>query len=264
VSRHGRRASLPPGDHARPEPLDPGGLVVRHVDRNGRVRAYDFATLPGAEPMQRSLAVLFAARCTPNRWSSHRSSGLTFQLLEKFTAFLSGLGRPPRDVEELTTVQVKQWRLSEAGTAGGHNAITRVGSLLRQDARLARPVADELAVRTQRPKSKTQSYSEDEFDRIKRVAKRTFRAALLRISDNAAHLERWRAGAFTPGSHDFILGEALDSLARTGDIPRRVSAKGARNPIWRFHRVLGNTSPAATWQRLFLSRLEAAALGACC
>ncbi|MEU6885628.1 hypothetical protein ABZ918_10520 [Streptomyces viridosporus] len=262
MSRHGRRASLPPGDHTRPEPLDPGGLVVRHVDRNGRVRAYDFATLPVAEPMQRSFAMLFAARCTPNRWGSHRSSRLTFQLLGKFTAFLSGLERPPRDVEELTTAQVKQWRLSQAGTAGGHNAITRVGSLLRQDARLASgPVADELAVRTQRPKSKTQSYSEDEFDRIKRAARRTFRAALLRINDNAAHLERWRAGAFAPGSHDFILGEALDSLARTGDIPRRVSAKGARNPVWRFHRVLGNTSPAATWQRLFLSRLEAAALG---
>ncbi|TLS46238.1 hypothetical protein FE633_09850 [Streptomyces montanus] len=262
MSRRGRRASLPPGDHSRPEPLDPGGLVVRHVDRNGRVRAYDFARLLVAEPMQRSLAVLFAARCTPNRWGSHRSSRLMFQLLEKFTALLSGLERPPRDVEELTTAQVKQWRLSQAGTAGGHNAITRVGSLLRQDARLASgPVADELAVRTQRPKSKTQSYSEDEFDRIKRAARRTFRAALLRINDNAAHLERWRAGAFAPGSHVFILGEALDSLARTGDIPRRVSAKGARNPVWRFHRVLGNTSPAATWQRLFLSRLEAAALG---
>lgn len=262
MRRRGRRAALPPGDHTRPEPLDPGGLVVRHADRHGRVRAYDFATLPVAGPMQRSLAVLFAMRCTPNRWASHRSSRLMFQLLDKFTAFLSGLEGPPRDVDELTTAQVKQWRLSQAGTAGGHNAISRVGSLLRQDARLASgPVADELAVRTQRPKSATQSYSEDEFDRIKRTARRTFRAALLRINDNAAHLERWRAGAFGPGSRDFILGEALDSLARTGDIPRRVSAKGAQNPIWRFHRVLGNTSPAATWQRLFLSRLEAAALG---
>ncbi|MET7296951.1 hypothetical protein ABZS79_33470 [Streptomyces griseoloalbus] len=226
------------------------------------MRAYDFATLPVAEPMQRSLAVLFAARCHPNRWGSHRSSRLMFQFLEKFTAFLSGLERPPRDVDELTTAQVKQWRLGQMGTAGGYNAITRVGSLLRQDARLASgPVADELAVRAQRPQSQTQSYSEDEFDRIKRAARRTFRAALLRINDNAAHLERWRACAFAPGSQDFILGEALDSLARTGDIPRRVSAKGARNAIWRFHRILGNTSPAATWQRLFLSRLEAAALG---
>jgi hypothetical protein len=120
------------------------------------VRAYDFVTLRVAEPMQRSLSVLFAARCHPNRWGSHRSSRLMFQLLEKFTAFLSGLERPPRDVDELTTAQVKQWRMSQAGTAGGYNAITRVGSLLRQDARLASgPVADELAVRTQRPKSAT-------------------------------------------------------------------------------------------------------------
>jgi hypothetical protein len=49
---------------------------------------------------------------------------------------------------------------------------------------------------------------------------------LLRINDKAAHRERWQAGALAPGSHDFILGEALGYLARTGDIPRRVSAKG--------------------------------------
>ncbi|GEC06045.1 hypothetical protein SSP24_37000 [Streptomyces spinoverrucosus] len=197
MNRRGRRAALPPGDHARPEPLDPGGLVVRHVDRNGRVRAYDFATLPVAEPMQRSLAVLFAARCHPNRWGSHRSSRLMFELLEKFTVFLSGLERPPRDVEELTTAQVKQWRLSEAGTAGGYNAITRVGSLLRQDARLVSgPVADELAVRTQRPKSQTQSYSEEEFDRIKRAARRTFRAALLCVSTTTRRT--WSGGGRAP------------------------------------------------------------------
>ncbi|GHF54087.1 hypothetical protein GCM10010218_39150 [Streptomyces mashuensis] len=76
---------------------------------------------------------------------------------------------------------------------------------------------------------------------------------MLRSNDNAAHLERSRAGAFTPGSDNFILGEVVGSLARTGNMPRRVSARGARNPIWRFHRVLGNTSAAATWQRLFLS-----------
>lgn len=36
---------------------------------------------------------------------------------------------------------------------------------------------------------------------------------MLRINDNAVHLERWRACAFAPGSHDFILGEALGFLA---------------------------------------------------
>ena len=50
VSGRGRRAALPAGGHARPEYLvtdGQGGLVVRHYDREGRVREYDFAQLAG-------------------------------------------------------------------------------------------------------------------------------------------------------------------------------------------------------------------------
>ena len=51
MSGRGHRASLPAGGHARPEYLiadGQGGLVVRHCNREGRVREYDFASLPVA------------------------------------------------------------------------------------------------------------------------------------------------------------------------------------------------------------------------
>ncbi|MGH3227296.1 MAG: hypothetical protein ACRDOA_01730, partial [Streptosporangiaceae bacterium] len=89
MSGPGRRAALPLGGHARPEYLAPGGLAVRHYNREGRVREYDFSVLPAAGPLQRSLAVLFATRCTPDRWAAHCTSESSWRCLRRFTEFLA-------------------------------------------------------------------------------------------------------------------------------------------------------------------------------
>ncbi|WP_327328155.1 hypothetical protein OG735_40795 [Streptomyces sp. NBC_01210] len=123
-------------------------------------------------------------------------------------------------------------------------------------------MADELAVRIRRPKSKTQSYREADFDKIKVAARRRFRAALLRIEANARHLERWHRREFKKDSRDWVIGEALDLLARTGDLPRYQEKKDGRGTILkRYEKAFGATRAEVTWQRLFLSRPEAAALG---
>ena len=220
MSGRGRRASLPAGGHARPEYLvagEQGAVVVRHGNREGRVREYDFSQLPVAGPMQASLAALFAARCTPGRWAAHATSAGAWLLLRQFAEFLARQQRPPRDLDELTPALVRQWRESLPAGAGGYRAWRSVSGLLRDDARLqAGPVADELARRRKLPPSKVQSYTEAEFDQFTAAARRRFRAALRRISDNALHLQRWREGAFAEGTRDWALGEGLDVLARTG------------------------------------------------
>ncbi|RBM18629.1 hypothetical protein DI005_18195 [Prauserella sp. PE36] len=237
---------------------------MHHYNSAGRVQEYDFAALPVAEPLQRSLAALFAARCTPHHWTVHASSTMYWRQLETFTIFLSQQARPPRDVDELTASLIERWRESVLATAGGYTTFTAVTSLLRGDPRLQTgPIADTLARRAQRPRSGIQSYSEAEFDRVKLAARRMFRAALLRIEHNAAHLQRWQAGEFTEGSRDWVLGEALDVLARTGDLihyPGR-RARGGRGIVYKYRKAFGGMAAAVTWQRLFLSRMEATALG---
>ncbi|UWE11931.1 hypothetical protein [Actinacidiphila bryophytorum] len=257
MSRRGRRASLPPAGHARPEPLSPDGLLVHHYNREQRVIDFDFSTLAVAEPLQRSLASLFAARCTPHGWTSHETSKLVWEVVRKFAVFLSQQEQPPGDLDDLTVAMMKRWRTSQPRTGGGYNALTKLASLLRGDVRVqSGAVADELFLRVQRPKSKTQSYGEAEFDRIKAAARRTFRRALLRIGENARHLERWHGGEFPEGSREWIIGEALDILARTGTLPYTTGPSGQRNVLDRFRRALGGD----TWRRLFLSRMEATAL----
>lgn len=257
MSGRGRPATIPAAGHARPEVLTGGGLLVRHYNRSGGRRDYDFATLPVAEPMQRSLAALFAVHCVPHRWAAHATSKARWGCVRNFAQFLAAQPSPVTDLDGLTPALVKAWRLRLGPAAGGVMTFNLTAYLLRQDPRLqAGPVAEELARRARLPQSRVQSYPQAEFDRVKTAARRTFRAAVLRISENAAHLERWRAGGLAAGSGEAMLGEALDILARTADLPRYRGGQLAKY----YRRVLGGTSGKATWGRLFLSRQETVAL----
>ncbi|WP_280328981.1 hypothetical protein [Nocardia wallacei] len=264
MSPRGRTASLPPADHTRPENLVSGGLVVHHYNKYQKVKVYDFTELPLAEPMRKSLAALFAARCGAHRWTVHETSRSQWNWLVLFAEFLSQQPNPPRDLDELTTAILKRWRAQAAGTNPA--GVQSVNRLLRADPRLASgPVSDELARKLDtRRTSSTQSYTEAEFERITVAAKQSFRTALRRIDRNAAHLHRWRDGEFAAGTHDWVLGELLDLLARTGDLPRYArrntdGSGGLRRPYRDVVRL--REAPGTRWHRLlFLSGEEATSL----
>jgi hypothetical protein len=237
VSGRGRRASNPPADHTRPEVLAPGGTVVHHRNKHGRVKSFDFSTLPVAEPMQHSLAAVFAGRCV-RRWTVHTTADQAFDHIMRFAQFLSSLEQPPGDVDELTVAIVKRWRLSRTGRPGGYRDMAMIGSLLRDDGRLAEgPVADELAGRQRPPaKNRVQSYGEAEFEAIVAAARRMFRAALLRIESNAEHLERWRRAEFAAGTRRRFSAkgwitwrgqEMFPATARPSPALRRTAAAGS-------------------------------------
>jgi hypothetical protein len=239
VNARGSKASLPPADHAAPEVVSGNGLLVHHYNRRGMVRSYDFSTLLVAEPMQRSLAALFASRCVPHRWSVHASSQGHWYWLKAFAELVATLEQPPADLDELTAAHIKRWRLG-AGSAAAYRAVAQ---LLRQDPRLrSGPAADELGRRMALPASKVQSYTQADFDQVKLAAQRDFRGALLRIRRNAAHLERWRAGAFAPNSREYVIGEALDFLARTGDLSRLPNPVKDGTILGRYRKALGGCS----------------------
>ncbi|MFE2711948.1 hypothetical protein ACFXKI_08120 [Streptomyces mirabilis] len=238
------------------------GLVVQHYNAAGRFRTYDFSTLPVTEAMQRSLAALFAARCTPGKWTSHATSMGSWWHVVLFAEYLSTRDTPPADLDELTGTIWKEWVVSRPATSTGWHTVTTVASLLLTDPRLRLgPVADVLTRRVMKPKRTVNSYTPAEFDKVKMAARRTFRAALLRICDNSRHLEQWRAEKFIDGSKDWLIGEGLDWLARTGDLPRYVRSAGTSSVVRKYQRVLGGKNRDATWKRLFLSRHEAVALG---
>ncbi|MFD4659676.1 hypothetical protein ACFWP2_29075 [Kitasatospora sp. NPDC058444] len=223
------------------------------------MRSYNFATLPLPLPFQRSLAALYAAKCAPGGgWDSVRTSEGQWYVVRPFARFLAGLGDVPQDVDRLTASHWAAWRLSLPARTGGYNKYSVVAGLLQADARLPRPVREAMARRFTWEPGREQAFRPEEFQEIRAAARRTFRAALLRIRENAGRLAAWRAGEVPAGGPEWLLGEALDVLARTGDVPlydfRRVVRREYRE-------ALGGGSAACTWMRLFLSRKEAAALG---
>ncbi|MFB7010277.1 MULTISPECIES: hypothetical protein [unclassified Streptomyces] len=257
MSRRGKRAELPPADHRTEPPLGPDGLVVKVVNKAGYTKEFDFTALPVSEPMQRSLARLYAAQS--RAWTSHETAKTCWSRVMTFATFLSGLESTPEDLDGVTVAVLKRWRARHVSTVTGKAVLSTVRLLLQQDSRFAGgPVTEELLRRFPAAKSSKQSYEGDERKRVVLAAQRQFRAAWLRISENTRLLRAWRAGELEVDSRDWRLGEVLDYLARTGDVPRSILPSGQSHVGHR--NLLGGAGPEQTWGRLFLSREELTAL----
>ncbi|MGQ4355847.1 hypothetical protein [Streptomyces drozdowiczii] len=232
--------------------------MVTHRDARGRARAYDFSTLPVPVPWQRSLAKVFTAKCAPGGgWDSLESSEGSWYIVRPFADFLGKLDEVPPDVDRLTTGHWKAWRLSLRPSSNGYTKYSTIASLLQMDTRVAQPVREAMSQRFAWSPGRELAYTPQEFDQIRLAARRTFRAALLRIRENTAHLAAWRQAAFAPDSQEWLLGEALDVLARTGDVPVYETRRTVRK---RYRAALVGGGSEYTWKRLYLSRKEAAAL----
>jgi hypothetical protein len=257
VSGRGHRAALPPAGFAADPPLAPSGLVVTVVNKAGHEKSFDFAALGVPGPMQRSLAAAFAAQS--RRWSGHASADGYWRRLRLFSRFLAGQEDAPEDLDGLTAALLKRWRAAHVGTNDGRHAMAVIRVLLQQDPRLRDgPVADELARRIPSARPSGQSYDEDERERVLLAARRQFRAALLRIRENAGLLQRWQAGELPEGSRESRLGLVLRHLAEAGDVPRVTGPSGHSNVASRG--LLGGQQAERTWGRLFLTRMELTAL----
>lgn len=257
MSGRGRRAVPPPADHRPEPPLAPGGLVVTVVNKAGYKKIFDFADLPVPEPMQRSLAAVFAAQS--RGWNSHLTAHGKWRKLVVFARFLSEQEHPPQDLDGLTASVLKRWRTRHIASNTGKETLRSVRGMLQRDPRLGTgPAAEELARRIPAPKPSKQSYPEAERERVVLAARRQFRAALLRIRENTRLLERWRAGELAEGSRESRLGMVLDFVALYGDVPRTVLPGGQFYVTNR--KLLGGSDVGRTWGRLFLTRAELTAL----
>ncbi|WP_345372901.1 hypothetical protein [Frondihabitans cladoniiphilus] len=114
----------------------------------------------------------------------------------------------------------------------------------------------ELSRRVARDKPDEPSYSEDEMKVRRDHATRIFRKAEERICGSVEHLALFRAGHFAVGSDDYLVGEALESVMASGEVPHYRAKRGNRYVKSKYRGPLGNRSGVEGWNRLFLTSTE--------
>ncbi|MFF3342957.1 hypothetical protein [Streptomyces flavidovirens] len=252
MSGRGRRAALPPTDYRKAPVLDADGLVIRPVSGTGKpLGVWDFRDSPGPVDFRRALVAALAAQ--GRGWGSqdtYQTNASTLKLLFKHPA----AAEPPVAATEQITVEWwKQW--------SGDIHVRRVlAAVVRRAPGV--PEATQVFMETprRRPSARRgcprkQAHTREELRRIRDAAAATVRAGRLRIAANIAVLQRWRAGAIERGDGDWPLGEVLDVLARTGDLPR--SPNSADHAVTAYaERALAFEGNAASLSRLFPTPAE--------
>jgi hypothetical protein len=271
--RHARRAALPPAGYTRDRQPGPGSLAVTVAGESGGTEGvFDFSALPGPPPLLAACAAGFARMAGPdNPWRAAATCANGYKAIREFLRWAAALDLPPQAPEHITPAVQAQWRLSRPGTVYGRACQLAVRQWLPQ---VPGVPAATIAASARRipagPALSEAAYTRKEFGQIKAAAARTFGTALVRIRAGREHLLRWQAGEFPrPGPREqyrqtqpetagYLIGEALDVLQRTGDVP--LTRAGNRAVTARHARALGGAGPQHTWARLFLTMPEAAAL----
>jgi hypothetical protein len=271
--RHARRAALPSAGYARERQLDPAGLTVTVPGESGGTEGvFDFSVLPGLRPLLVACAAGFARLAGPDQpWRAVATCTSGYKAIREFLRHAAALDPPPAAPADVTPAVWAGWRLSRPATVYGRTCLLVTRQWLPMVPGIPPATAAAAARRIPSGPAPTEAaYTREEFEQIKTAAAGTFRAALVRIRASREHLRRWHDGEFPrpglreqyrqtrPGTADYLTGEALDTLLRTGDVP--LTAAADRAVVARHALALGGVAPLHTWARLFLTMPEAAAL----
>lgn len=257
--RHRGTAALPGSDWSRPASMDETGLQVTLYSETGSVEAqFDFSTLAGGIELRRAFAAAFDKQSGPNGpWRAKSTCVQGLSTVRSFLCHLSSLSDPPLTAEQISAAMVQRWQLSlPAGNPGRCKLLALRTLLPLVDGIPAETVA---AVQRRIPHvqhSKQIAYSYEEFHGIRSRATKIFNTALTRLRSNREHLQRWQSNTFAPGSADWLIGEALDHVSRTGYLPRTRVPDGVYFTPRRYYNALGGKAPEQTWGRLFLTYTE--------
>lgn len=220
----GRWAALPEAGWEPESVLDPTGLIVRAVGEHGEdLGTWDFTDMAGPESFRREMVVLFA-RHGRARWTSRETYRMRARILRRFLRDAAAAEPPITAVHQISVTWWKQWSQVSQGRRDFGPVLKDSAQLPEQtraflEAWRRRSVADRQAAQPKRAHSKA------ELKAVRDAAAATVRAARLRIEESVALMERWRVGELADGSRDWLVGQLLDHVARTGDVPRDKSGR---------------------------------------
>lgn len=232
----GRPAALPTAGYQAPARLllEEGRCTVRVTSEDGhRGKDFDFAALPVARDMQVAFATAFDRRTGPSGTCKSLSAAAgCYYGLKTFAEYLSTLPVPPSAPDRLHPAHLEGYR----NTYAGQRTLAQRVNGVKRTLRAMDGVGDAFSAALRRGginRDRTPtvlSYTPEEFRQIMTVARREARATAARIREHRQLLEQWRSGAID-GERDadrWKLGQVLDGIETSGDVPRILCRNGHR------------------------------------
>jgi hypothetical protein len=262
AGRRQRKAALPAGGYTRPASIDATGLVVTVYGEGGGVEGvFDFTALAGSAAVRRAFAAAFDRKSGPGgTWRSVETCRNEYRSIQVFLRWLDARDHQPRTPSEISAAMWASWRLSLPHARAGHNHLANLRVIMPEVRGIPAETLKAAGRRIPQAPSPTEAACTfQEFSQIRTAAATVFSTALVRIRANREHLRRWPAGEYAQGSRDWLIGEALDCLVRTADLPLAGAGGPGRRVRAAHERALGGLGPERTWGRLYLTQPEIAA-----
>ncbi|MDQ1250010.1 MAG: hypothetical protein QG597_4387 [Actinomycetota bacterium] len=257
-----RTAALPAGKYARPTPVDPELRQLRFTDEAGRTRTFSFDDVHGPVELIDDLVTALAnGSQSGGRWRTLATVDAAVSAARQLITYLGTEFPAVHSITDFGPEVWWAWRAAKESQSRWPGQVNLMRTVLAESLRLPETTRKAMRAKAVKPRKRlpeNDSYSRDEFGRIRRAAKGEVRQALRRIRTNTERLHRYREAGdvgdgimFKAGGSRWSTGSLLEYLSRNGMLPsqylaNRVVLKGCFD-------LAGVSSPA---QALFPSIRE--------
>ncbi|MFI0716383.1 hypothetical protein ACH4SK_38475 [Streptomyces inhibens] len=225
MSGRGRGAVLPDQGWVPRQRLTVTAEVctVLFIEESGSLsKVFDFTTIPVGVELQRWLAAAFARATGPRSGVKRMATANSyFRWARRFASVLAAAQPVPLRPQEITGAHMAAYRLTLT-PAGFRDGMIKMRKLVRGDGVVPQEAQRALCAGRLAPRQlpPMPAYTESERQQILTAARGEVRRARDRILAAREVLECFRRGELEEGSARWEVGEALDALDRTGNVPR--------------------------------------------
>lgn len=230
-----RSATLPAGKYSRPSLADPELRQLRFTDESGRTRTFSFEDISGPAELIDDLvtAVATGAR-SGGRWRTMATVDAAVGAARQLITYLQTEFPAVHSITDISPEVWWTWRAAKESQSRWPGQVNLLRTLLSESPRL--PDTTRKAMRAKAPKPRKRlpendSYSRDEFGRIRSAAKGEVRQALRRIQTNTEKLQRFHEVGdvgdgivFKVAGVQWCTGSLLEYLSQNGMLPSQYLA----------------------------------------
>lgn len=230
-----RTAALPTGKYARPALIDPEVRQICFTDDAGRTRTFSFDDIHGpAELIDDLVTALASGAQSGGRWRTLATVGAAAKAVRQLITYLRAEFPTVHSITDFSPEVWWAWRMAKESQARWPGQVNLVRTLLSESPRLPETTRRAMRAKAGKPRKrlpKNDSYSRDEFARIRSAARSEVRQALRRIQINSEKLHRYRETGdvgdgiiFNVSGTRWSTGSLLEHLSRNGMLPSQYLA----------------------------------------